>query len=144
MDSESILEIIKCVETVKTRVQPDIVYTHSGADLNIDHRVVANAVLTAFRPQPNERWVEIRTFEVASATDYGHDSITNAFSPNLFINITNEWPQKKKALAAYSAEMKEYPHPRSIDGIENLAKHRGNQVGLMMAEAFQIIRRIER
>ena len=38
----------------KKKLQPDLVYTHSGADLNIDHRIVSNAVLTAFRPEPNE------------------------------------------------------------------------------------------
>ena len=41
-------------------------------------------------------------------------------------------------------EMHDTPHTRSFDGIENLAKYRGNQVGLFYAEAFEIIRKIER
>jgi len=144
MDRVSLLEVVKCVEAVKSSLQPALIYTHSGADLNIDHRVVANAVLTAFRPQPNESWTEIRAFEVASATDYGHESTTNSFNPNVFIDVTSEWPKKQEALTAYCAEMRDYPHSRSMEGIENLARYRGNQVGLMMAEAFQVIRRIER
>lgn len=144
MDKYPILEIIKSIEVVKKKVDPDIVYTHSGADLNIDHRVVANAVITVFRPQPNEKCNEIRLFEVASATDYGSESILDKFNPNLFINIKDTWDAKESALMAYKTEMREQPHTRSISGIKNLAELRGNQVGLYMSEAFQIVRKIEK
>ena len=49
-----------------------------------------------------------------------------------------------EALKAYDSEIREFPHSRSYEGIENLAKFRGSQVGLRLAEAFQIIRKIER
>ena len=143
MDEYPLIEVVKAVEKAKFKYKPTLVYTHSGADLNVDHRVVANAVLTAFRPQPNETCKELRLFEVASATDYGNSSITGSFSPNLFINISNEWPYKERALEAYSAEMRDYPHSRSIKGIKNLANLRGNQIGYELAEAFEVIRKIE-
>lgn len=82
-------------------------------------------------------------FEVASATDYGNPSITGSFAPNLFVDITSEWASKERALEAYNAEMRDYPHSRSIEGINNLAKLRGNQVGCNLAEAFEVIRKIE-
>lgn len=143
MDDYPLLEIVKCIEEAKIKTSPELVYTHSGADLNIDHRVVAAAVLTAFRPQPGEVCRELRVFEVASATDYGHESVTNRFVPNLFIDIAENWPDKKRALECYSSEMRDYPHSRSVEAIENLAKSRGNQVGVVMAEAFQILRKVE-
>ena len=143
MDSHSLLDIIKCVEKAKKKYNPSLVYTHSGADLNVDHRIVANAVLTAFRPQPDERCKEIRLFEVASATDYGNQALTGIFVPNLFIDISKTWEAKAAALNAYKSEMRDYPHSRSIEGIHNLAKLRGNQVGLIMAEAFQVIRKLD-
>ncbi|MDB9909849.1 PIG-L family deacetylase [Gammaproteobacteria bacterium] len=143
MDSHPLLEIIQAVEQAKNIYKPSLVYTHSGADLNVDHRVVANAVLVAFRPQPMEICKEIRLFEVASATDYGHPALTGKFSPNLFINITNLWDFKLSALNAYSSEMRDYPHSRSLDGILNLAKIRGNQAGYDLAEAFEVIRKLE-
>ena len=127
----------------KKKLQPELVYTHSGADLNIDHRVVSNAVLTVFRPEPNEKCKELRLFEVASATDYGNHAVTGSFAPNLFVNISQEWPSKLRALEAYSSEMRNYPHSRSIKGIENLAKLRGNQIGYELAEAFEVLRKIE-
>ena len=143
MDSIPLLDVIKFLEEVKEKIQPNIVYTHSVADLNVDHRVVTNATLTAFRPQPNETCSEICLFEVPSATDFGHKSITGQFSPNLFIGIADTWDAKLSALNAYSREMRPYPHSRSMESILNLAKLRGNQVGLSMAEAFQVIRKIE-
>ena len=143
LDKYPMLELIRKVEEIKQKVKPNIVYSHSMKDLNIDHRILTKVVLTAFRPQPNEICNEIRLFEIPSATDYGHDDITGTFTPNLFINISETWIYKEKALNAYSLEMRDYPHSRSIEAIHNLAKLRGNQVGISMAEAFQVIRKVE-
>jgi len=143
MDKYSLIEVVKFIENIKNLSKPDIVYTHSSSDLNIDHRIVSEAVLTAFRPQPKEICREIRAFEVSSATDYGHKSVTGSFYPNLFIDITNTWEEKLLALKEYASEMREYPHTRSYRGIESLSKIRGNQVGLHQAEAFEIIRKIQ-
>lgn len=144
MDTVPLLEVAKVIEQAKKELNPTIIYTHSSADLNIDHRIVALATLTAFRPQPNEIWKEIRAFEIPSATDYGHPEITCSFLPNLSISIEDTWSQKLKALREYKDEMMEAPHTRSFEGLENMAKYRGNQVGIKLAEAFQIIRKIER
>ena len=143
MDSYPLVEVVKAIEEAKKKYRPTIVYTHSGADLNVDHRVVANAVLTAFRPHPNEICKELRLFEVASATDYGNSAITGSFSPNLFIDISGEWMAKFESLNAYSIEMRDYPHSRSIEAIQNLSRLRGNQVGFKLAEAFEVIRKLE-
>ena len=143
LDSYSILEITKSIEKIKSKIRPYLVYTHSGADLNVDHRVISNSVFTAFRPQPDEICQEIRLFETASATDFSHQTITSVFSPNLYINIDKTWKYKSLALDGYGNEIKNYPHSRSLEGLHNLAKVRGNQVGIMMAEAFQVARKIE-
>ena len=144
MDSVPLIEIVKQIEEAKTLVSPEIIYTHSSSDLNIDHRIVCKATLTAFRPQPKEFWKEIRAFEVPSATDYGHSSVTGSFNPNFFNNISETITLKIEGLKAYSQEMREYPHSRSFEGVINLAKYRGNQVGLEYAEAFEILRKIKR
>ena len=54
----------------KKKINPFIVYTHNFNDLNIDHKKVAEATLTAFRPTPESKVLEFRTFEVPSSTDY--------------------------------------------------------------------------
>ncbi len=143
MDSVPQLQIVQAIEAAKRTVHPTLVYTHSSADLNMDHRVVCEAALAAFRPQPEELCKDIRVFEVASATDYGHPDVTGHFTPNLWISIADTWEKKRAALKEYAVEMREAPHTRSLPGLESLAKLRGFQVGLEMAEAFQILRRIE-
>lgn len=144
MDKVSILEVVKLIENVKKEIKPTLIYTHSSADLNIDHRIVNQATLTAFRPQENEIWEEIRTFEVPSSTDYGHKNITNHFNPNLYIDITGHYEKKYKALKKYDQEMKNSPNSRSYEGLETLAKYRGHQAGLKYAEAFEVLRKINR
>ena len=51
LDSVPLLKIIKVIENAKSKINPSIIYTHSASDLNIDHRKVCEATLTAFRPQ---------------------------------------------------------------------------------------------
>lgn len=143
MDSIPLLRVVRAIEDIKKAYDPTMVYTHSAADLNIDHQVVANAVLTAFRPQPDESCEEIRLFEVSSATDFGNAAITGSFTPNLYVDITQVWHLKYKALEAYATEMRPSPHSRSINGIKHLANLRGHQAGFEFAEAFQVIRKLE-
>lgn len=142
LDTVPLLEIIKLIEVIKLEFSPHIIYTNSPADLNLDHRRVAEAVLTAFRPEPENNNYEMYSFEVPSSTDYGHNSFFGTFQPNYYENIERYWPDKISALKCYGNEIKPYPHSRSLKGIENLARLRGSQVGIEMAEAFQLIRAI--
>lgn len=144
LDTVPLIEIIREIERVKNLIKPQIIYTHSPSDLNIDHRIIAEATVTAFRPKSNENFEEIRLYEVPSSTDYSHSSINQSFNPNLFINISKTWEIKLNALKEYDMEMNKAPNSRSINGIENLAMHRGFQSGVEYAEAFEVIRRIIR
>tara|TARA_B100000768_G_scaffold180956_1_gene202324 strand:- start:222 stop:899 length:678 start_codon:yes stop_codon:yes gene_type:complete len=144
MDSIPILKIIKFVETFKESFYPDIIYTHSPSDLNVDHTIAAQATLTAFRPEPKETYSEIRFFEIASSTDFSIKQLNNKFEPNLFINIENFISKKIEALQCYDLEMRDYPHSRSYKKIESLAEYRGSQSGLSCAEAFEVVRKIHR
>ena len=143
LDKVSLLEIIKKIEKHKKQIKPHIVLTHNFSDLNIDHRKIAEATLTAFRPEPKEKLEQLITFEVPSATDFRMLKNTKNFLPNYFINIEKFLKFKIKAIKCYKQELKKYPHSRSINGIKNLNRIRGNQSGLKYAEAFEIIRKIE-
>jgi LmbE family N-acetylglucosaminyl deacetylase len=143
LDSVSLLEIIKAIEKIKEKIKPSMVYTHHFGDLNIDHKIVFEATLTAFRPQPNEMCREIRTFEIPSATDYGAFGASNIFVPNLYIDIDNFWDAKLSALKYYGDEIREVPHARSLKGIDALSQVRGMSVGMHRAEAFSVIRKFQ-
>ncbi len=50
MDSLDCLEVIKKVEIYIEKFKPNIVYTHHSGDVNIDHRIIHEAVVTACWP----------------------------------------------------------------------------------------------
>ena len=142
MDTEPLLKIIKLIEKAKKIVNPEIVITHFPDDLNIDHQIVSNATLTAFRPGNRQACKKIIAFEVPSSTDYAIHK-KKIFNPNYFVDIEKFWNKKKLALNCYKDEMLKYPNSRSIKGLKILSHYRGNQVGINMAEAFQILRIIK-
>ena len=144
LDTVPLLELIQYIENLKKDFNFDIIYTHSPSDLNIDHRIIFEATLTAFRPEPEECITEIRSFEIPSSTDYSSGKINQNFSPNLFIDTSSHHELKLKALGCYDMELRDFPHSRSLESVNALAKTRGASVGLKMAEAFEVIRRIER
>ena len=47
-----------------------------------------------------------------------------------------------KAIQFYKSEIKKWPHPRSLEGIEYLARLRGGHVGCEYAESFYMAREI--
>lgn len=141
MDSVPLLDIVQKLESVLEEVKPQVIYTHHHGDLNIDHRITHQAVMTACRPQPNFCVKEIYAFEVLSATEWNNPN-TQPFAPNVFIDISNHLPTKIKALQAYAEEMREAPHSRSFEHVQALAKHRGYTVGMMAAEGFMLVRKI--
>ena len=143
-DTVPLLSIAKAVERAKRVVSPTIIYTHHGGDLNIDHRLACQAVLTAFRPQPHETFTEIRAFETNSATEWAAPSVLPPFLPDTYVDTSATLEQMLEAYACYAAEVRDEPHARSIEAIRIAAMHRGRQVGLFAAEAFVTLRRIIR
>jgi LmbE family N-acetylglucosaminyl deacetylase len=142
LDGLELLTVVKHIETHIERHRPATVLTHYSADVNIDHRIVHDAVIAATRPQPGHPVKELLFFEVASSTEWRPPSSFAPFNPNWFVDITATLPKKVEALHAYQHEMREFPHPRSLEAIEALARWRGASVGVPAAEAFVLGRRI--
>ena len=139
MDTIPLLKIVKTIEKIILKEKPDIVYTSHYKDLNIDHRITCNATLTACRP--NSIFIkEILCFEIFSSTEW---TFSYDFKPNYFVNIEKELSSKINAMKKYKNELKKFPHPRSLENIENSAKRWGSISGFNAAEAFQIIRKIQ-
>jgi N-acetylglucosamine malate deacetylase 1 len=139
IDTVALLDIVQAIEAKAIPLAPDIIYTHHGGDLNVDHRMCHQAVLTAFRPMPGQSVRAIYGFEVASATEWGFGSVSD-FVPQRFVDISTTLAKKMAALDAYSDEMRDFPHPRSQEALHALATWRGATVGCAAAEAFSVIR----
>jgi len=142
MDSLPLLDVVQALELIIEQVQPTRVYTHHHGDLNVDHRVTHQTVMTACRPVPGNSVREILTFEVMSSTEWATPGFAT-FVPNAFVDISDYVQKKLEALAAYEMEIRPTPHSRSIAHLEALAKHRGHCVGVEAAEAFEVVRLVE-
>lgn len=141
-DTVPLLDLVKAVEQTITRVAPRMVYTHHAGDLNIDHRITFEAVLTACRPTPGQCVRTIYSFEVPSSTEWGSPTASNAFIPTVYVDVSEALDKKLEAMAVYDNEVPDYPHPRSIRAIELFARKNGLEVGLEAAERFCLIRSI--
>lgn len=137
MDSVDRLDVVKKIEKEIARVGPVRIFTHSSCDVNIDHRVVHDAVIAATRPQPHHFRGEVFFFETVSSTEWRPPTSLRPFMPTVFCDISAYLPAKLAALGAYAPEMRAYPHARSIEAVEYLARVRGASVGLAAAEAFE-------
>lgn len=141
MDSVPFLRIVQTLEQVLKPLQPHLVYTHFGHDLNIDHRLTYQAVLTACRPQPGQSVKAIYCFEVPSSTEWSPGA-SPAFQPNLYVDISSVLLQTQAALACYEKELRPWPHSRSAEAILARQRYRGSCVGVEAAESFMIEREI--
>lgn len=142
MDGLELLDVVKLVEAEIALYKPCLVMTHHTGDVNVDHRILHDAVIAACRPQPQHSVRSLLFFEVQSSTEWRPAASGMYFAPNYFYDVTDYLEKKLEALRAYGPEMRSFPHPRSIGAAEHLARWRGATVGCAAAEAFMLGRSI--
>lgn len=143
MDGVPLLDVVKAVEDFLDHHPAQVIYTHHMGDMNIDHEVTAQAVLTAARPLPGTMDLTILAGEINSSTEYAPPPMI-PFTPTEYYDIADTLDAKIKAMAAYKGELREWPHPRSLKALEHQARNRGAQAGMEAAEAFMTLRRIKK
>ena len=143
LDTLAIIDINKIIENEIANFQPDTIFTHSENDTNNDHRIVNRSTMMATRPVPGNKLNRIFSYEVLSSSEWNFGS--KFFEPNYFVELSEQNViEKINALNYYLSEIKAYPFPRSTDGIKTICKQRGMQVGIHYAEAFKLLKSIER
>lgn len=141
-DTIPLLDIVKQLENIISEISPEIIYTHHSSDLNIDHRITFQAVLTATRPIEGCSVKEIYSFEILSSTEWSFGGVEGAFQPNIFEDVSNYMDKKLEALKIYKNEIREYPHLRSLKVIKITAQKWGAAVGKKFVEPFVLIRKV--
>jgi LmbE family N-acetylglucosaminyl deacetylase len=136
MDSVPLIDIVKTIENSMNDFSPTVLFTHFPHDLNIDHRITSQACLVAARPKVNRKIKSLLYFEVQSSTEWNFGA--TQFVPNMFVDISDSFKNKVKALREYQVEIESFPEARSFAGIEARSTVRGVTVGVSNAEAFQI------
>ena len=136
LDTIPHIELNKKIEKIITKLKPKIIYSPPENDLNLDHQKVFNSILVATRPH---------TSTVESVYCYELPGlIKKPFEPNVYVNIEKEFESKIKSFKFYKSEVMNFPHPRSVKAIENLAIQRGIESGLKMAESFHLVKSIQK
>ena len=132
------------IEAVIDEFQPNIVFTHFWGDVNLDHQCVCKSTLVACRPVPGQCVRELYGYYVQSSTEWNVQSANNTFMATLFVDISGDYANRKyKAMDCYSAELREYPHPRSIEALRVNDSANGVHVGVNAAEGFVVYRELK-
>ena len=124
------------------KLRAQIVYIPHRGDLHADHRAVYLATLVASRPLNGCPVQKLLCYETLSETNWAAPFGDDSFIPTVFVDISQTLEQKLSAMACYKGQLKQPPHPRSLEAIKNLANIRGTSAGLYAAEAFMVVREI--
>jgi len=142
MDTVPLLDITHRIEREIARVEPEVVFTHHGGDLNLDHVIAFRATMTATRPMAGRPVKRLYSYEVGSSTEWAFQQFAPPFHPTTFIDIAPHLETKIAAMQVYESEARAFPHPRSPEALRAQAQFRGASAGLLAAEAFCCIREI--
>jgi LmbE family N-acetylglucosaminyl deacetylase len=134
-------QLIKSVSNVIKKVKPDIVYIPNGNDVHTDHKVTFDVMISSTKTFRCSFIKKILAYEVISETEFS-PSLSNAFIPNSFSDITKYFDKKISIMQIYKGEMDAHPFPRSVENIKALATFRGATADVKYAEAFMILKEI--
>lgn len=143
-DAVPLLELVQTIESKIKQINPSVVYTHHYGDLNVDHELTSRAVQTATRPLQESSVERVLAFETLSATEWSLPEPSNAFSPTVFINVSDHMEAKLDAMTEYESELGESPHPRTTETIRQNANVWGAKAGIEAAEPFELLREVQR
>jgi LmbE family N-acetylglucosaminyl deacetylase len=124
--------IFRKLESLREKLKPDLVLIPSLDDTHEDHRVVAQQALHVFR-------------RATSLMSYEQPWNNLAFRPGYFVTLTAENIKKKvDALSLFKTQAHLKRPYFDKDFILGLARTRGIQMGAEYAEAFEVIKLIQR
>lgn len=144
LSTSTLIEMVPRIGTIFQEVKPEVVYVVNRSDAHSDHRITFDAVMACTK---SFRYPFIKTvlmYECISETEFGANLAENAFVPNYFVDITSYFEKKLAITAIYASEVGQHPFPRSVRNIEALGVFRGATAGVEYAEAFQLVKFIDK
>ncbi|MFC7203579.1 PIG-L deacetylase family protein [Haloferax namakaokahaiae] len=136
LDDVPHVDVNAVIESVVTDLEPDIVYTHSPHEVNLDHKAVYDSTLVATRPATGVS--RVLAYETPSSTGWTGGT-TSQFGADVYVDISGFVETKVDAFAAYQSETRVFPHPRSRESLSARATTRGSEAGFAAAEAFSLV-----
>ena len=130
----------KLFQDIVNQIKPEIAFIPHIGDMHVDHAETAMAAMVALRPIDNPQLKAIYAYETLSETEWNIPNTTNVFMPNVWCDITESFEYKIEAMKCFTTQLRKFPHPRSLEAMEALARLRGSTVGVEYAEAFSLVR----
>jgi LmbE family N-acetylglucosaminyl deacetylase len=131
------IDLANAVSGVVNKVKPEVLLAPPPVDVNSDHSALFDAALVAARGLPGNPIRRFYAYEIGTTTRFAAPA--RAFAANTYVDITDTFQTKLSALAAYESETREFPHPRSPEGLDIIARERGLAAGFARAEAFMLV-----
>ncbi len=144
LSSSSVITMAPKISAVFQEVQPEIIYCLNRSDAHSDHRVTFDAVAACTKSFRYPFIKQVLLYECISETEFAPALPEKVFLPNYYVDVTPYFHKKLEIMKIYESEIAEHPFPRSIRNIEALAVFRGASVGVEYAEAFQLIKYIDK
>jgi LmbE family N-acetylglucosaminyl deacetylase len=139
LDQIPMSDLVAGISNAFKAFEPDEVFMPHPSDVHSDHRIVFDAVAACTKWFRYPSIKRVLAYETLSETDF-RLAATNAFRPNVMINIKPYLADKLRAMDIYASEMGKFPFPRSHEAIQALAALRGAASGFEAAEAFELLR----
>lgn len=144
LDSTSLLKLVPEISKVFLEFKPEIIYTINRSDAHSDHRIIFDAVMACTKSFRYPFIKRVLMYECISETEFAPALPEKVFIPNYFVDISNFIKEKNDIMSIYSSELGDHPFPRSIRNIEALATFRGAVAGVQYAEAFQLLKYVDK
>ena len=144
LSTSSLIKMVPEISGIFNKVQPEVIYTMNRSDAHSDHRVIFDAVSACTKAFRYPYIKKVLMYECISETEFTLALPERVFQPNYFVDITEYLTKKLEIMQIYESEIGNHPFPRSLRNIEALAVFRGASVGVTYAEAFQLIKFIDK
>ena len=144
LDSNSINKMIPQISDIFNQIKPDVIYLMNRSDAHSDHRITFDAVMACTKSFRYPSIKKVLMYECISETEFAPALPEKVFIPNYFVDISPFLEKKLAIMQIYESELEEHPFPRSLKNIEALATFRGASVGVEYAEAFQLLKFIDK
>jgi LmbE family N-acetylglucosaminyl deacetylase len=132
------------ISEIFNKVKPEIIYCLNRSDAHSDHRITFDAVMACTKSFRYPFIKKVLLYECISETEFAPALPEKVFIPNYFVDVSMHFMKKLEIMKIYESELGEHPFPRSLRNIEALAVFRGASVGVEYAEAFQLIKYIDK
>ncbi len=139
-----LFELVNKISRIFQELEPETIYVMNRSDAHSDHRIVFDAVMSCTKSFRYPYVKKVLMYECLSETEFAPILPERVFQPNYFVDISDFLNNKIEIMKIFDSELGEHPFPRSIKNIEALATYRGATIGVNHAEAFQLIKYIDK